>query len=77
MTKFEDYLKKAEEEAKELQIGECTSLNKEDTDSICYIVLFYHLLSIIIYNIIREYAINSMIITEHLVLAISFFLHDC
>lgn len=77
MIKFEEYLKKAEEEEQELRIEECTSFNKYDKDSICYIVLFYHLLSIIIYNIIREYAINSMIITEHLVLAISFFLHDC
>lgn len=77
MIKFEEYLKKAEEEAKELQLEECTSFNKYGKDSIFYIVLFYHFLSIIICNIITEYAINSVMITKYLVLASFFFLHAC
>jgi len=77
MRNFEDLLKIVEEDFKELQFEELTSIMNEGQESNFYLVLFYHFLSIIICNIIIECVINSMMIIEYLLLLSSYFLHAC
>jgi len=74
---FEYILNTVEENNKELQIEDFTSLEKKGQESNGYYILFYHFLSILICNIITEYVINSVMIIEYLVLSSSYFLHSC
>lgn len=74
---FEYIFKRFDEDYKELQLKEVTSLDKKGQDSIFYYILIFHFVSIVMCNIIIEYDIKSVMIIEYLVLSSSYILHAC
>lgn len=60
MMNFEYILKRFDEEDKELQVEELTSLEKKGQDSNFYFILFYHFISIVMFNIIIECVIKLL-----------------
>ena len=73
--KFEDILKRVDEEDKALQAEEFTRLEKKGQDSYFYIIIVFHFISITICNIMIKHVINSMMVIEYLVHSSTYFLH--